>query len=112
VTGVINPSLPFKNHLTSVLGRTRAAVFLTFLLASFFSWGQVTSPKLIRPIEAALVSAPIGTFAEVEHISPDVLNARFRSHGFLVASHESIQGIATANGIANDRLLGIVFLSH
>lgn len=101
---------PFKNHLASPLGRTSAVTFLALLLVSFFSWGQVTNPKLIQPIETALVEAPIGTLASVVRSSPEDMVARFREAGIVATPDQSIHVIAIANHTSEGRLLGMVFL--
>ncbi|HTT75729.1 MAG TPA: hypothetical protein VMF50_07060 [Candidatus Binataceae bacterium] len=102
---------PLSNHLKSLIGKLSVATFVTILLASFFSWGQVTSPKLIKPIETALVETPLGTLAQVSRTPPKVLVARFRDAGVVARPEQSIRVIAAVNHTSENRLLGMIFLS-
>jgi hypothetical protein len=100
----------FTNHLKSTLGRISAITFVSILLASCFSWGQVTSPKVIIPVEAALVAAPLGAVAALQRTSPDVLVGRLAEQGVIGTPNQSVLEIAAANHIREDRLLGMIFL--
>lgn len=100
---------PFANHLKSAIGRTSVVVFAAVLLGSFYSWGQVTSPKLIKPIETATLGSSLGTLAQMQHIAPDVLISRLQQHGVMARTDQSVRDIAVANQVKEDRLLAIIF---
>lgn len=101
---------PFKNQLQSSLGKASAAFFALVLIASLFSWGLLTGPQIRRPIEQALVDAPISALASVIHTDPDRLIDRLRKHGIVAAPHQTIGELARTQGVGENRLLGIVFL--
>jgi len=101
---------PFTNYLRSTLGRSIAAIFLAILLASFFSWGRMTSQKLINPIETAILGAPLNVVADLEQTSPDVLIARLWKQKIAASPGQSLRDIGMANGVGEERLLGLVFL--
>lgn len=103
---------PFASNPKSTIGRVTVLAFTTILLGSFFSWGQVTSPKLIKPIETATLGVSLATLAGMQHVASDVRVARLRQHGVMAWNNQSIHDLAVANPIKEDRLLAIVFNVH
>ncbi|WP_417686077.1 DUF4405 domain-containing protein [Roseibium sp.] len=103
---------PLKLHLRSRWGKGSLAVFCLILLASFTSWGMVTGPQLKRPIEAALVNAPISALAEVTHVSTDRLLARLQTHGIEATPNQTLADLVVAHDIDENIFLGIVFLGE
>lgn len=101
---------PFKNHFKSAGTRTTAIIFASVVVASLFSWGRMTGPQMKRPIELALVDAPLSSLAGVTHTEPDVLIGRFKAHGVVATEQQSIREIAIKSGVGENRLLGLVFL--
>lgn len=101
---------PLKNHLKSRWGKASVAVFAVVLAASFFSWGLITGPQLERPIEEALVDAPLSALALTTHTTPEALILKMKVHGVTATSEQSIREIAVAQGIGANRLLAVVFL--
>jgi EAL domain-containing protein (putative c-di-GMP-specific phosphodiesterase class I) len=69
----------------------------------------VTSPKLIKPIEAATLGVSLGTLAQMQHIAPDVLVSRLQQHGVIARVDKSVRETAVANQVKEDRLLAIFF---
>jgi hypothetical protein len=65
---------PFLNHLKSRWGKTSVATIAIVLAASFFSWGIITGPQLVRPVKQALVDAPLSALAGVTHTMPNALD--------------------------------------
>ena len=103
---------PFKNHLKSHWGRSSIAVFTLILTASAFSWGMITGPQLKRPIEQALVEAPLAALAGIAGLSPDALLARLAARGIVANGRQSIAAASAASGIDENRLLAIIFLKQ
>jgi len=101
---------PFKNHLRSRWGQASVAGFVIVLVASFFSWGLVTGSQLKRPIEQALIDAPLSSLAGVTHTEPDALVGKLKAHGITAAPGQSIHELALAQGVSAERLLAFVFL--
>lgn len=101
---------PFKNHFRSAGTQTTAIIFAGVVVASLFSWGRMTGPQMKRPIELALVDAPLSSLAGVTHTEPDVLIGRFKEHGIVATEQQSIRDVAGASGVGENRLLGIVFM--
>ena len=101
---------PFKNHLEARWGQASAAAFMAVLVASLFTWGIVTGPQLKRPIEQALVDAPLSALATVSRTDPDALLRRLRSQGIDATGQQSILELAGLSGVSENRLLAIVFL--
>jgi len=100
---------PFKDHLKSLWGKVSVLTFTLVLLASFYSWGLITGPQLKRPIEQALVEAPLSALALVTYTDPDVLLKKLKDHGI---NASSIHDLVILNEIDENELLGIVFLSN
>ena len=101
---------PLKSHLRSRWGIGSVVAFTIALAASFFSWGFVTGPQLERPIEEALVNAPLSTLASLTDTIPDALVLRLRIHGVAAISQQSIRELSETSAMSENRLLGIVFL--
>ena len=101
---------PFKNHLKSRWGKASVAAFMVVLVASFFSWGLITGPQLARPVERALVDAPLSALAAVTRTAPEALMRRLKAHGIVATSRQSIRDLSGEHGVSEDRLLAIVFL--
>jgi hypothetical protein len=101
----------FKNNLTSRWGKASVLAFTLVLAASFFSWGLITGPQLKRPIEQALVEAPLSALAMVTHTVPDVLMHRLKAHGIDANGKQSIRDLVIMHDLDENRLLEIVFLS-
>ncbi|WP_156332400.1 DUF4405 domain-containing protein [Rhodopseudomonas sp. AAP120] len=101
---------PFKNHFKSAGTKAIAIIFAGVVAASLFSWGRMTGPQMKRPIELALVDAPLSSLAGVTHMEPDVLIGRFKAHGIVATGQQSIREISLQSGVGENRLLGIVFL--
>ena len=101
---------PFKIHLKSRWGKTTLAAFTVVWVASFFSWGIITGPQLERPIEQALVDAPLSALASVTKTDPDALMRRLKAHGIDAIGQQSIRDLSGEYGVGEDRLLGLVFL--
>ena len=102
---------PLKNHLKSRWGKAGITLFLCVLAASFFSWGKITGPQLKRPIEQALVDAPLWALAGTTHTEPDALVARLKAQGIAASTGQTIGELSRTNGVGENRLLAIVFLS-
>jgi len=101
---------PFKHHLKSSWGRASVALFGVVLIVSFFSWGLTTGPQLERPIEEALIDAPLSALADVTHTSADELVRRMKKHGVSAKGQQSIRDLSSESGESENRLLAIVFL--
>ena len=101
---------PFKNHLKSRWGQASLIGFAVVLAMSFFSWGILTGPQLKRPIEEALVEAPLSTLARVTRITPEALLHKLEAQGISATEQQSIHDLAEANGVDENRLMAIVFL--
>ncbi len=103
---------PFSNHFKSAATKTTAIIFTSVLVASLFSWGRMTGPQMKRPIELALVDAPLSSLAGVTHTEPGDLIERFKVHGIVATEQQSIREVAVASGLSENRLLGLVFMSE
>ena len=101
---------PFKNHLNSRWGRASVAAFAIVLVASVFSWGQITGSQLERPVVQALIDAPLSSLAGVTRTEPDALIEKFKAHGITASPAQSIHELTIASGVGADRLLALVFL--
>ena len=101
---------PFKNHLRSAWGRASGLLCALIFALSLASWGMITGPQLKRPIEHALVGAPLPSLAGIVRTTPDALVARLEKHGVKADAERSVRELATASGVGGNRLLGIVFL--
>ena len=101
---------PFQNHLRSSWGRACIAAFTLVLAVSFFSWGLITGPQLERPIEQALVDAPLSALAGVSHVAPDALLSKLKAHGITATGEQSVHDLARQHGVRMNRLLAIIFL--
>ena len=103
---------PLKNQLKTRWGKISLLMFTAVLAASFFSWGLITPAQLKRPIERALVKAPLSALAMVTHTDPDALMYRLKAHGIDATGNQSIHDLVILHEVDEDRLLGIVFLSE
>lgn len=101
---------PFRKHLSSTWGKSSVTVCALVLAASFFSWGLVTGPQLERPIEEALVDAPLFALAGTIRADPDALLGRLKARGIPATSQQSIRELSIAHGVGENELLGMVFL--
>jgi len=101
---------PFKNHLKSRWGKASLATFMFVLAASFFSWGLMSGPQLLRPVEQALVDAPLSTLASLTRTTPDALMRRLKAHGISATDQQSVHELSRESGVDKHRLLAIVFL--
>jgi hypothetical protein len=101
---------PLGRHLASRVGRLSVGALGAILIASCFSWGLVTGPQLKRPIEQALVDAPLSALASVTNTSLDVLTQRLEAHGVAASGAESVHDLSGTSGVNENRLLAIVFL--
>jgi hypothetical protein len=110
VAGHVTANLrPFARHLASRAGRISLAAFATVLAASFFSWGQVTGPNLERPIEEALVDAPLSALAAVTRMDGDELVHRLEAHGIAATDRQTVRELSRNNHVGENRVLAIVF---
>jgi hypothetical protein len=100
---------PFKSHLNARWGRYGIAVFMIVLIASVFSWGQITGPQLERPIEQALIYAPLSALADVTGQSYAELIAKLREKGIEAEAHQSVADLARLHDIDENRALAIIF---
>lgn len=100
---------PFNAHLKARWGRYSIAVFTIVLAASVFSWGQITGPQLERPIEQALVYAPLSALADVTGQSQADLIAKFRRQGIEAEADQSVADLARLHDIDENRALAIIF---
>lgn len=101
---------PFKKHLGTRRGKMTISAFLLVFSASLFSWGLITGPQLERPIEQALVNAPLSALANVVQISPEILQEKLQNHGINAETQQTILDIAMQNKVDLNELLAIVFL--
>ncbi|KFI33948.1 hypothetical protein CG51_03490 [Haematobacter missouriensis] len=101
---------PLKNHLKSGWGRASIALFAAILVASLFSWGQVTGPQLERPIMEALVDAPLSVLAELTQRQPESLLRGLEANGISAATDDTVAAVAVKNKVGINRLLGQIFL--
>ncbi len=100
---------PFRNHLTSGWGRASIAVFAVLTVAALFSWGLITGPQIARPIEAALVDAPIAALAAVTRNAPETVIGRLAAGGIVADGGDSIRDIALRSGADENLLLATIF---
>ncbi len=100
---------PFKSHLKARWGRYSIAVFMIVLIASVFSWGQITGPQLERPIEQALIYAPLSALADVTGQSYAELIAKLREKGIEAEANQSVADLARLHDIDENRALAIIF---
>ena len=100
---------PFRNHLKSAWGKASVAVFAAVTIAALFSWGMVTGPQIKRPIELALVDAPVAALAAVTRNAPEAVIGRLAGQGIAADGGDSIRDIALRSGVDENRLLAIVF---
>jgi hypothetical protein len=103
---------PLGKHLGSRGGRASVALLGGVLVASYFSWGLVTGPQLKRPIERALVDAPLSALASVTHTPLGVLMQRLEAQGMSPNGAESVRELSGKYGIDENSLLGTVFLPN
>ena len=101
---------PLKKHLKTSWGRYSVLIFVLIFGLSLFSWGVVTGPQLERPIELALVDAPLSALAEVVRIDLDILIQKFETEGIEFIATHSIRDVVALTGVDENILLGIVFL--
>lgn len=101
---------PFKNHLKSHWGRASIAAFTVILALSLTSWGLITGPALKRPIERALVDAPISALAGVARTDINVLLGQLQAQGITSTGAQSLQDLVEQYGIDENILLGMIFL--
>jgi hypothetical protein len=101
---------PFKKHLGSGWGKASLATFGVVLAASFVSWGFVTGPQMEKPIEQALVDAPLSALASVIRATPEALVTRMKEHGITANAQQSVREVSARSGESENRLLAIVFL--
>ncbi|HTV18133.1 MAG TPA: DUF4405 domain-containing protein [Polyangiaceae bacterium] len=102
----------FGKHLGSRGGRTSVAALGVVLVASYFSWGLVTGPQLKRPIERALVDAPLSSLASVTHTPLPELVHRLAAQGVSASGAESVRELCAESGVDENRVLGAVFLAQ
>lgn len=100
---------PFRNHLKSGWARASIAAFAALTMAALFSWGMITGPQIERPIEEALVDAPISALAAVTRNSPETVLRRLAANGIVAGGDDSLRDIAQRSGADENRLLAIVF---
>jgi hypothetical protein len=101
---------PFQKHLASRGGKAGVATLLGMLVASYFSWGLITGPQLERPIEQALVEAPLAALANVTLTSEEVLVRRLASHGMPASGDQSVSELSRKYDVGENYLLSLVFL--
>jgi len=101
---------PFKKHLKTPWGKISAISFLSVFALSLFSWGMVTGPQLERPIELALVDAPLSALADVVRMPQASLIEKLKTQGIVATPQHSIRDIVEQTQIDENILLGIVFL--
>ncbi|MBP1848618.1 DUF4405 domain-containing protein [Rhizobium halophytocola] len=101
---------PFRNHLASPVGKASVTAFSLVVAASLFSWGLITGPQLERPIEEALVDAPLSALANTIRVAPDDLLLRLEGQGVFATAGQSIRQLAASSGVDENRLLALIFL--
>jgi len=99
-----------NRHLSARWGTVSVLVFSVILGASCFSWGAVTGPQLKRPIEKALVDAPITLVSRLSRVDPQTVAARLNAVGIDPKSELSVRELAVQHHEKVNRLLGLVFL--
>ncbi|WP_370674920.1 DUF4405 domain-containing protein [Pleomorphomonas sp. PLEO] len=100
---------PFRNHLSSGWGRVSIAIFAALTVAALFSWGLITGPQIARPIEEALMDAPIAALAAMTRNAPETVIGRLAADGIVADSDDSLRDVALRSGSDENRLLAIVF---
>ena len=100
---------PLKSHLKSRWGKASVMVFAAILALSASSWGTITGPQIKRPIEQALVDAPLSALANVTRTPPEHVVQRLAARGIAADDQQSIGELAAASGGDENRLLAIVF---
>ena len=103
---------PLKNHLKSYWGKASVLAFAAILVLSVSSWGTITGPQIKRPIEQALVAAPLSALAGLTGTSPEALLQRLATRGIAAAGHQSIDELARESGVDENLLLAIAFDLH
>ena len=103
---------PLKNHLKSRWGALSVGAFSLILIASLFSWGLVTGPQLKRPVEQALVDAPISVLVRMSKVDAQIVAAKLSAQGIDASSEQSIRELSRKYGQDENRLLAMVFLSY
>ncbi len=101
---------PLKNHLKSRWGKASVFVFAAILALSVSSWGTITGPQIKRPIEQALIEAPLSALANVTRTPPEHVVERLAAQGISAEGGQSIVELAAASGVDENRLLAIVFM--
>jgi hypothetical protein len=102
----------FKRHLKSRWAQVGIAAFLLVFIVTMFSWGLITGPQLRRPIERALVDAPLSALADIRRLPPGVLIGKFKAHGIVATNNQTVRDLALKYRVGANRLLGIVFLPN
>jgi hypothetical protein len=100
----------FLMAITGVLMFFEWNTGLTTVVHQWFSWGIITGPQLERPIEQALVEAPLSALASVTRTAPNALVHRLNARGIAATSQQSVRDLSTQSGESENRLLAIVFL--
>lgn len=100
-----------EKHLKSRWGAASLGAFGVMLLMSWFSWGVISGPQLKRPIELALVDAPMSVLTRVSQVPPATVKARLTALGIDAAGEQSIRELAYRYHQDANRLLGLVFLA-
>lgn len=103
---------PFKKHLKTPWGKITALSFISVFVLSLFSWGLVTGPQLERPIELALVDAPLSALADVIRMPQANLIEKLKSQGISATPQHSIRDVVEQTQIDENILLGIIFLAE
>ena len=111
VAGHITANIvPLKSHLKTAWGKVSLLLFTLILAGSFYSWGLITGPQLERPIEFALVKAPLSTLALITKTDSDALLQKLQNQGITASADQSIYDLVIQNHIDENKLLGIIFL--
>lgn len=101
---------PFKRHLASRLGKAALLGAGAIVMAALFSWGLITGPQLERPIEEALISAPLSSLAAVSGQDFRTLLDRLHARNIPAEGQETLRQLSALHGVDENRLLGLVFL--
>lgn len=101
---------PSKNHLNSRMGMLSVIAFSVVLIASGFSWGMTTGPQLKRPIEQALVDAPLSLLARMSPLDAPTVTGRLSVQGTDAESEQSIGESSNRHNVDENRLLALMFL--
>lgn len=107
---IVSNARPFKHHLATRRGQAAIAVVSALLVASWFSWGLITGPQLKRPIELALVDAPLSALASTTRTPLEELLGRLQAQGVTATREQSVRELAGKYDVGENRLLGLVFL--